>query len=223
LQTSETETLLSLPPSTSQILGLCPLFRMTVLLKVTAFTIFVLPALGYSSHDLYSIIGVNPTASAAEIKRAYHQRAVKLHPDKNPDPQAQEEFIRLQQAYEVLSDPYRRQEYDEERCGSSRTSSSFRNHRAWRSSAAHDEATEMFEQLLRRHRVRFEYQTPDLHLLQFATFLSVLAILCFLLLCLCGTFCLPLCVPAVLLVVGVLFFSALFQAIALLSLDEWDD
>ncbi|KAF4468307.1 tetratricopeptide repeat 2 [Fusarium albosuccineum] len=63
--------------------------------------------------DYYKIVGVEKTATADEIKRAYRKMAVKLHPDKNPgDPHAEEKFKDLQEAYETLSDPQKRARYD---------------------------------------------------------------------------------------------------------------
>jgi curved DNA-binding protein CbpA len=55
--------------------------------------------------DYYSILGVHRNASEAEIKRAYRRLAVIYHPDKNKDPQAQEMFVAITEAYDVISDP----------------------------------------------------------------------------------------------------------------------
>lgn len=63
--------------------------------------------------DLYSVLGVQKTADAAAIKRAYRQLAKKLHPDRHPDdPKAGEEFRRVTAAYDILSDPEKRGQYD---------------------------------------------------------------------------------------------------------------
>src|SRR6266550_137168 len=62
--------------------------------------------------DYYAALGVRRDADADEIKKAYRRLARELHPDVNPDPQTQERFKEITQAYEVLSDPGKRQMYD---------------------------------------------------------------------------------------------------------------
>ncbi len=64
------------------------------------------------ANDYYGILGVRRDAGAEEIKKAYRRLARELHPDVNPDPQLQERFKEVTQAYEVLSDPEKRQMYD---------------------------------------------------------------------------------------------------------------
>jgi DnaJ-class molecular chaperone len=62
---------------------------------------------------LYDILGVSPSASDSEIKKAFHKKALQLHPDQNrSDPKATEKFQELNEAYEILKDPSRRQTYD---------------------------------------------------------------------------------------------------------------
>src|SRR5262245_37959118 len=63
--------------------------------------------------DFYVILGLAPGASQAEIKRAYRRLSRRYHPGVNPgDRQAQAVFERVTEAYETLSDPTRRREYD---------------------------------------------------------------------------------------------------------------
>jgi molecular chaperone DnaJ len=64
--------------------------------------------------DYYEVLEVPKTATADEIKKAYRKQAIKYHPDKNPgDKVAEEKFKEAAEAYEVLSDPQKRQRYDQ--------------------------------------------------------------------------------------------------------------
>ncbi len=64
--------------------------------------------------DYYKILGVERTASADEIKRAYKKVAIKYHPDRNPgNKEAEEKFKQAAEAYDVLRDPEKRQRYDQ--------------------------------------------------------------------------------------------------------------
>ena len=67
-----------------------------------------------SKRDYYEILEVSKSASAAEIKKAYRKKAIQFHPDKNPGDKASEEkFKEAAEAYEVLSDPDKRQRYNQ--------------------------------------------------------------------------------------------------------------
>ena len=64
--------------------------------------------------DYYEVLGVAKTATAEEIKKAYRKKAIQYHPDKNPgDKEAEEKCKEAAEAYEVLSDPQKRQRYDQ--------------------------------------------------------------------------------------------------------------
>ena len=60
----------------------------------------------------YEILGVKRSASPEEIKKGYRRLVKELHPDKNKAPDAEDKFVRLTKAYELLSDPERRRMYD---------------------------------------------------------------------------------------------------------------
>jgi hypothetical protein len=62
--------------------------------------------------DYYGILGLDSSATDSEIKRAYRRLAVLYHPDKNPDPAAEQFFKEVNEAYEVLGDPEKRRTYD---------------------------------------------------------------------------------------------------------------
>jgi len=67
-----------------------------------------------TKRDYYEILGVPRDADEKTIKRAYRKLAMKYHPDRNPnDPQAEEKFKEITEAYEVLSDPEKRRRYDQ--------------------------------------------------------------------------------------------------------------
>src|SRR5262245_26590828 len=67
-----------------------------------------------TTRDYYEILSVTKTADGEEIKRSYRRLAMKYHPDRNPgDAEAEVKFKECAEAYEVLSDPQKRQLYDQ--------------------------------------------------------------------------------------------------------------
>jgi molecular chaperone DnaJ len=65
-----------------------------------------------SKRDYYEVLGVSKTAQKDEIKDAYRKLALQYHPDRNKDPGAEEKFKEISEAYAVLSDDQKRQQYD---------------------------------------------------------------------------------------------------------------
>ena len=65
-----------------------------------------------AKEDYYKTLGVNRNVTAQELKSAYRKLAMKYHPDRNPSPEAEEQFKKINEAYEVLSDPQKKQIYD---------------------------------------------------------------------------------------------------------------
>src|SRR4051812_34584893 len=80
-----------------------------------------------TTKDLYKVLGILREASQDDIRKAYRNLVRQYHPDANPkDPKAEERFKEVQQAYEVLSNEEKRQEYDKQFYTSSRASRSGR-------------------------------------------------------------------------------------------------
>lgn len=65
------------------------------------------------STDYYKVLGVSKSATADELKKAYRKLAVQYHPDKNKSKEAEEKFKEINQAYEVLGNSQKRQQYDQ--------------------------------------------------------------------------------------------------------------
>ncbi|KAF8656799.1 hypothetical protein AX16_002351 [Volvariella volvacea WC 439] len=80
----------------------------------STFSLFTLLFLAtfVSAADLYKVLGLHKSASEKDIRTAYRKLSKKYHPDKNKDPEAEGKFVEIAHAYEVLSDPSKRQIYD---------------------------------------------------------------------------------------------------------------
>ena len=67
-----------------------------------------------AKRDYYEVLGLSKTATDDEIKKAYRKIAIKYHPDRNPgNKEAKEKFKEAAEAYDVLHDPQKRQQYDQ--------------------------------------------------------------------------------------------------------------
>ncbi|MBC8153812.1 MAG: molecular chaperone DnaJ [Bacteroidetes bacterium] len=67
-----------------------------------------------TKRDYYEILGIDKSASADDVKKAYRKMAIKYHPDKNPDdPTAEDKFKEAAEAYDALSDPQKKARYDQ--------------------------------------------------------------------------------------------------------------
>ncbi|KAG2200661.1 hypothetical protein INT47_005817 [Mucor saturninus] len=71
------------------------------------------PTCSASKKDPYEVLGVGKTSKTSDIKKAYYGLAKKYHPDTNKDKDAREKFAQIQEAYEILSDDQKRQQYDQ--------------------------------------------------------------------------------------------------------------
>ncbi|XP_077168169.1 dnaJ homolog subfamily C member 16 isoform X2 [Paroedura picta] len=86
--------------------------RFSISLVVVLFLILALQILSAIDFDPYRILGVSRTASQADIKKAYKKLAREWHPDKNKDPGAEDKFIQISKAYEILSNEEKRLSFD---------------------------------------------------------------------------------------------------------------
>ena len=82
---------------------------------IIGLTLVVLFSLSICGEDYYKILGVKRNASKQEIKKAFKKLSLKYHPDKNKDnpKRAKEMFIKIANAYEVISDDEKRKIYDQ--------------------------------------------------------------------------------------------------------------
>lgn len=112
------------------------------------------------SKQYYSVLGVDKKASEDEIKKAYRKKAMQYHPDKNDgDRKAEDRFKEISEAYEVLSDPGKRSQYD--KYGSSGRDRSFGGQGPFSSMGDffHGDVSDLFNEGVRRRRV-----DPDIRL-----------------------------------------------------------
>lgn len=82
----------------------------SIFVKLAWLLILVLVIIG--EQDYYTILGVKKTASQADIKKAFRKLALKYHPDRNKEKNAEEKFRKIAEAYETLGDENKRKAYD---------------------------------------------------------------------------------------------------------------
>ena len=84
-------------------------------MRVKLISLLILIIFVSTNEDYYRLLEVEKTSSTIEIKKAFKKLALKYHPDKNPDNKewANEEFRKIANAYEILSNPEKRKHYDQ--------------------------------------------------------------------------------------------------------------
>jgi curved DNA-binding protein CbpA len=129
--------------------------------------------------DYYSILKINRYATATDIKKSYRTLAMEWHPDRNNSKEAHEMFISINEAYEMLSDPYRRTEYDRMFFNSEVVTTEFSNWQNQAKEKAHQYADMDFEKF--RTKILDEIilvakHSPGLGCLAFILFGAVLGL-----------------------------------------------
>lgn len=126
--------------------------------------------------DYYEVMGLKPDATPEDIKKAYRRLARKYHPDVSKEPEAEEKFKQLGEAYEVLKDPDKRAEYDELRRYGGRPGEDFVPPPGWQSRQGPQmdprqarEFSDFFEAIFGRggagpHRAGGDWPGEDVHL-----------------------------------------------------------
>lgn len=113
--------------------------------------------------NYYKLMGVQPTASPQEIKQAYRKLARKYHPDVSKEPNAEQKFKEVGEAYEVLKDPKKRKQYDEFD-EMQQQSYSQPNGQAYHANSTSNADFEDFINSMFRERYQQEYQTQQQNL-----------------------------------------------------------
>ncbi|KAL7522396.1 hypothetical protein ACHAWX_007175 [Stephanocyclus meneghinianus] len=122
------------------------------------------------SVDPYAILSIPPTATPAQIQKAYRLKARETHPDKNPSPRAHEQFRAVSEAFEILSDPRKKNAYDERRRWEERTKEEQRKRDERRRRAEEEERKRAFvrkQEIIRKARAGYDRVVKWSNLSQF--------------------------------------------------------
>ncbi len=110
-----------------------------------------------AKRDYYEVLGVDKQASEDEIKKAYRKIAIKYHPDRNPgNKEAEEKFKEAAEAYEVLHDPQKRQQYDQ--FGFNGPQGGFGGIRRWRRYGHERHLLDVWRHLRRSRWIRWRFR-----------------------------------------------------------------
>ena len=101
-----------------------------------------------ATHDFYDVLGVERGASADDIRRAYRKLARKYHPDVSREPEAEDRFKEVSEAYDVLSDPEKRERYDRAGAGRPQAGAATGGPGYGGFSAGDDDLADLFETFL---------------------------------------------------------------------------
>lgn len=110
---------------------------------------------------LYELLGINRNAEQGEVKKAYRRLAKKYHPDTSDIPNAGQTFQQIQKAYEVLSDPHKRQVYDRRLVWQERRAEqqAYRKYQHYHEDTAQYQARQRAAYYARRRREQMEAET----------------------------------------------------------------
>uniref|UniRef100_A0A0N5C681 J domain-containing protein n=1 Tax=Strongyloides papillosus TaxID=174720 RepID=A0A0N5C681_STREA len=145
-------------------------------MKISSFNLLLLTFFGifgffihcHENENPYNILGISRSASLEEIKRSYKSLVKIWHPDKNSAPEANEKFMAIKQAYEILSNPLKKERFDKFGTFDDSPKNDFNNHfNQFRSYFQHfnDFAYQGFqeeEKFLSKHRISYRYYSNNI-------------------------------------------------------------
>lgn len=126
--------------------------------------------------DIYQVLGVTESASQEEIKKAYRKMAKAYHPDVNKDPSAQEKMKEVNVAYDILSDPQKKQQYDFARRNPHMNQQQYQGQRQGQAYYGFDERMfeEFFKNLYQQQSQQYQQRPPIRRFSVFGFFLRIM-------------------------------------------------